>query len=482
MSTSKKVFDSPHCPTGQSSLELKALERLNSTQLEKIKDAGIWRDRNHYFLNISYPSMQAMSEIDPQAVMAHKSNRPRKDIALYIHVPFCAAECYYCHYYKKFAQSSMAVDTYLQGVVRELAMYEKELGRLLVNSIYIGGGTPSYLSAEQIDSLLAQIEQHITLVSGAEVSFEVHPESGTLRKLETLLQHGVNRLNIGVESFDDRTLRSENRRHTGKDAIDLFTRASALGFENINLDLIYGLRGQSVQSWENNLEVVSKLRPSSATMYFLRLKRGTPEYKLWKSKPETFPTDSELLLMHAMNFEKMEEELGYIQNPVDWFIRDPKYFHDYQDHNWRKSDEVELLGIGASSYSYLNGWQFYNANDTERYLRSVSMGQFPIWKGEYLESEERMRRTLMLGLKMGIERQSFRELYGLDVLELCASNWEKLFDLGLVEINSEAVTLTYAGRLFADEVGQQFYSDKMKRRMECVDPELVSTTWPQFNP
>lgn len=186
--------------------------------------------------------------------------------------------------------------------------------------------------------------------------------------------------------------------------------------------------------------------------------------------------------MHAMNFEKMEGELGYIQNPVDWFIKDPKYFHDYQDHNWRRSDEVELLGIGASSYSYLNGWQFYNSNDTERYLRLVSMGQFPIWKGEYLEAEERMRRTLMLGLKMGIERQSFRELYGLDVLELCPSDWEKLFDLGLVRINSEAVTLTYAGRLFADEVGQQFYSDKMKRRMASIDPELVSTTWPQFNP
>lgn len=288
MSTSK-VFDISSCPKDHSLLALRAMEKLNSTPLGKIKDSGIWRDRNHYFLNIAYPSMQAMLEIDPQAVLSSKRKRLGKQIALYIHIPFCAAECYYCHYYKKFAQSLTAVDTYLQGVVRELAMYEKELGGLLVNSIYIGGGTPSYLSAEQIDSLLAQIEQHITLVPGAEVSFEVHPESGTLRKLATLRHHRVNRLNIGVESFDDRTLKSENRRHTGKDAIDLFTRASAVGFENINLDLIYGLRGQSVQSWENNLEVVSKLRPSSATMYFLRLKRGTPEYKLWKSKPETFP-------------------------------------------------------------------------------------------------------------------------------------------------------------------------------------------------
>lgn len=217
-------------------------------------------------------------------------------------------------------------------------------------------------------------------------------------------------------------------------------------------------------------------------MYFLRLKRGTPEYKLWVAYPETFPTDFELLLMHAMNFERMEAELGYIQTPVDWFIRDNNYFHEYQDYNWRRSDEVELLGIGASAYSYINGWQFYNVNDIESYNQSVSKGDFPIWKGEYLEGEERMRRTLMLGMKMGIDRRGFQRTYGVDALSHFLPVWEKLTVLGLVEVNSEVIELTYSGKLFADEVGQQFYSDTMKRRMARVDPELVSTTWPQFNP
>jgi oxygen-independent coproporphyrinogen III oxidase len=481
MSIVETVLDISHFPQGLSSLCSRVLGRLNSAPLVKIKSAGIWRDRNYYFLNISYPSMQAMRLVNPQTVLS-AGKQTGKEIALYIHIPFCAAECYYCHYYKKFAQSSTAVDTYLAGVLRELAMYEEQFGGLLAKSVYIGGGTPSYLTVAQIEKLFTGMREHVTLLPGAEISFEVHPESGTVTKLDALHRHGVNRINIGVESFDDESLKSENRRHTGRDAIQLFSTVSAMGFENVNLDLIYGLRGQSLQSWENNLEEVARLRPSSATMYFLRLKRGTPEYKLWKSKPDTFPTDAELLLMHAMNFERMEADLGYVQSPVDWFIRDARYFHQYQDHNWRRSDEVELLGIGVSSYSYLNGWQFYNVNDTERYLRSISMGQFPVWKGEYLEADEKMRRTLMLGLKMGIERQGFRDTYGIDVLNLCTPVWERLINLDLVEIDPKAVTLTYAGRLFADEVGQQFYSDTMKRRMAGIDPELVSTTWPQFNP
>jgi oxygen-independent coproporphyrinogen-3 oxidase len=423
-----------------------------------------------------------MTAVAAERIIAPRNQAAGKQVALYIHIPFCAAECYYCHYYKRFAQPSTKVDAYIDALLRELAMYERRFGGLLVRSIYVGGGTPSYMTTVQIDRFFTGIKQYITLQAGAEVSFEVHPESGPSEKLETLYRHGVNRINIGVESFDDKTLKSENRRHTAGDAVELFNRSSAAGFGNTNLDLIYGLRGQSVRSWENNLDEISRLRPSSTTMYFLRLKRGTPEYKLWKAYPETFPTDFELLLMHAMNFERMEGELGYVHNPVDWFIRDARYFHEYQDHNWRKSDEVELLGIGASSYSYVNGWQFYNVNDSERYIRSVSKGEFPVWKGEYLEREEKMRRTLMLGIKMGVDRQSFREIYGIDALSLFEPVWERLIDLGLVEINSQEARLTYSGKLFADEVGQQFYSEAMKRRMASIDPELVSTTWPQFNP
>lgn len=146
------------------------------------------------------------------------------------------------------------------------------------------------------------------------------------------------------------------------------------------------------------------------------------------------------------------------------------------------------MGIGPSAYSYVGGvdgvggWQYYNVNDTKKWQDALKRGELPIWKGEHLTGDEPMRRTVMLGIKMGMDRSAFVKTYGIDVVDAFAKTWERLKNLGLVEIKSESIDLTYAGKLFADEVGQQFYSDAMKRRMAAIDPELVSTTWPQFNP
>lgn len=229
MDSLKKVFGNSYYAQGLSPLALRSLERLSITHLERLKHAGIWRDRKYYFLNISYPSMQAMNPVDPERVIPHHIKTSGKHVAVYIHIPFCTAECYYCHYYKKFGQPPAVVDSYLGSVLRELSMYAERFGGLLAESIYIGGGTPSYMTASQIDRLFTGIKQHITIQSGAEISFEVHPESSSLDKLEILYRHGVNRINIGVESFDDQTLKSENRRHTATDVVDLFEKASAGG-------------------------------------------------------------------------------------------------------------------------------------------------------------------------------------------------------------------------------------------------------------
>lgn len=465
-----------------SPLARNTLEKLDNIQLDTLKRAGIWRDRGSYFLNISYPSMQAMEVVHPEQIQFLQPHQKEKRVALYIHIPFCTAECYYCHYYKKFKQSSEYVDEYLRAVAKEIELYKKRFGVIAAKSIYVGGGTPSYLTPKQIDYLFNTIFQNIIILPDAEITFEMHPESSDTDRMITLLQNRVNRLNIGVESFENSILKSENRRHTSQDAIDAFERAKAVGFQNINLDLIYGLKGQTLDIWEHNLDQVKKLLPPSTCMYYLRLKKGTPEYKLWKIYSNAFPSDEELLMMHAMNFEKMEKELNYVQKPVDWFIRDNSLFHKYQSHNWRETDEIGLLGIGVSAYSYINGWQYYNVNDIDRYEKSVFANILPIWKGEFLENDERMRRTLMLGLKIGIDRQYFYQTYKMDVVEAFSTIWQGLVDLNLVEITSKEVFLTYFGKLFADEVGQQFYSKKMRQRMALVDPELVSTTWPQLNP
>ena len=159
-------------------------EKLKALPLKQVQQKGIWRKRDGYYLNISYPSMQAMEPIKAGQVFTKVDKREGKDVALYIHVPFCTAECYYCHYYKEFGKSSQQVDTYISSVLKELRLYQEHFAGIRAKSIYIGGGTPSYMSSEQIDRLFTAIEQYVTIPKGIEMSFEVHPESGTEDKLE----------------------------------------------------------------------------------------------------------------------------------------------------------------------------------------------------------------------------------------------------------------------------------------------------------
>ncbi|MFN8392858.1 MAG: coproporphyrinogen-III oxidase family protein [Bdellovibrionota bacterium] len=469
-------------PEKLSSLARRAKDKLDLSVLSALYNTPLWRRRKEYFLNIAYPSMQIMGERNSEQVLGNMS-RPdmSRGIALYVHVPFCKANCYYCHYYKLFHQSRERVRSYLAALAAELQLLEQAYGPLEARSVYIGGGTPTYLTADEIRDLFQIIRRSVTIAGDAEVSLELHPESGDDERLTAIRECGVNRLSMGVESFDDVILKKEHRRHTGDDVRRIYGRAAQLGFSSINLDLIYGLQRQTLDNWESTLDGFCELRPTSCTMYYLRLKRGTPEFNLWVAGREGFPPEDELLLMHAMNFERMECELGYVQNPVDWFIRDDQHFHIYQDHNWRRSDEIPLIGCGPSAYSAVGGWQYYNVNDLDRWMATLGEGRLPIWRGEQLSSDERMRRTIMLGIKCSIDRALFVRTYGQDPYEAFRPQWDQLSALGLVTIAPEALRLTHHGKLFADEVGRQFYSDAILARMGRVEPELVSTTWPQFN-
>lgn len=466
-------------------LQQRALNICDDLDLAALVKENFKRDRREYFLNISYPSLQAMQPIESGSIFnAAEKPEPSKvrEVAVYVHIPFCTANCHYCHYFKTFNKSEAYVNTYLDSLEREVSMYAKMLGNLQAGSVYIGGGTPSYLSPAQIRRLFAVLNKYVTIAEGTEISFEVHPENANTALFQVLKESGVNRINIGVETFDDKILAQERRRHTVQQAVDAYDLAMQHGYDNINLDLIYGLKGQTLDIWETNLHYIAELRPASACMYYLRLKKGTSEYKAFQQYPDLFPTEDELLLMHIMSFESMDD-IGYRQDTVDWFIREICYFHVYQDQNWQKTDRTELLGLGASAYSYLNGIQYYNINDIDIYNTQLHSGAWPIWKGEYLSSkDERMRRALMLGLKSRVSRAYFGDVFGVDVVDQFSETFEKLTRLGLVHIGPEFVDLTYRGKLFADEVGREFYSDAMRRRMKEVPPELISTTFKFLNP
>lgn len=463
----------------ESQLIEKAIGIKNRLPIQKICEAGLARHRDNYFLNISYPSLQAMNTLEPEVVIGAMPSLGKK-VALYIHIPFCTRLCYYCHYYKVFNAATPLVEAYLTALFSEIGLYGQAFGNLEAGSVYIGGGTPSYLAPNQISNLFDNIRRHIAISPDAEISFEMHPESVTHDRLEVLKAHGVNRISMGVESFDDMILASENRGHSSCEAIRAYEYIINAGFDNVNLDLIYGLRHQTLPIWEQNLKQIAGLNPASMCAYYLRVKTSTPDAKLYQQGAAGFPSEDDLLLMHIMTFEAMRE-IGYEQLIVDWFIRAAQHFHQYQDHNWRQTDRIPLLGLGVSAYSYLGGIQYYNINDLMKYIACLNQGMLPVWKGEVLPPDERMRRTAVLGLKMGINREEFASMYGIDFCEQFPSTTERLMRLGLLEVVPQTVRLTYFGALFADEVCRQYYSPSVRDRMNAVDPLLISTTHPRFN-
>jgi oxygen-independent coproporphyrinogen-3 oxidase len=449
---------------------------------ESLKKHGLWRDRNKYFLNIAYPSMQAMARLDARVVESqyrtHLGSRP---ISLYVHVPFCSGLCSYCHYYKIIGRANL-VDSYLSAVASELSYYKALSGGLIADTIYVGGGTPSFLTRPQIERLFDAIRQSVEISKSAEISFEVHPEHACSDLFACLHQVGVNRINLGVESFDDSVLLSENRRHTAQQAIDAIKLAQDYAFENINIDLIYGLPHQTTDGWLNSIETATTLMPASLCAYYLRIKETTPMFKWYQSKPHEFPSEEEVLLMHISTLEHTERH-GFNQYIVDWFFRDERFFHRYQMHNWQTTDTTPLLGIGPSAYSYVNGIQYYNVNDLGEYVLRIKEAKPPIERGEILTDEvERMRRALMLGLKCGISRPHFRYVYGFDAVECFDDEMRLLSNLKLIEIDSEMLRFTKSGTLFADEIGQLFYSSSIRERMDAIKKTIVSTTFKKKNP
>jgi oxygen-independent coproporphyrinogen III oxidase len=465
-----------------STIKAEATSALGEIPLRSLREHGLLRDRNAYFLNISYPSMQAMNEIDPRRIEEkYKANGEKRSVALYIHIPFCSGLCYYCHYYKVIGRHQM-VDPYLAAISAELLNYKRMSPDLEARSIYVGGGTPSFLNSHQIRMLFASIRKAIEISPTAEISFEVHPENANPELLMCLREMGVNRLNFGVESFDDAILQTEHRRHTSKMAADAITLAKDCGFDNINIDLIYGLRHQSVEGWIKSIATATALEPASVCAYYLRIKETTPIYKAFiKDGQKEFPTEDENLLMHLATLKHMSH-VNYSQLIVDWFFRDQKYFHTYQMDNWQRTDATPLLGIGASAYSYIDGVQYYNINDLEEYCLRISSGKSPVNKGEILESgAEKARRALMLGLKCKVDLKYFINQYDIDIVEYFSDQFSILQKFGLINIYSNTVELSPAGTLFADEIGQMFYSAPMQARMDLISKSKVSTTLPHIN-
>lgn len=439
-----------------------AIDRIHQakrelTQLRNLQGFQLYnRKREKYFLNVVYPPINYMTPLSDEKKSEIMTFQRTKKTALYFHIPFCSYHCSFCHYYKLINRSLEVVQNYLQALYWEIDTYAKQIADHQIHSIYFGGGTPGYLNTEQIATLLKHIRDRFNWTDDIEVTFEMDPFNSSKEKLEALAAHGCTRLSIGIQSFHDDILAASNRRHTKDMAIQTFEQASKLSFKSVNIDLIYGLIHQTLEHWQDNLEYVERYSPDAVTFYYLRVKHGTPTAKQFDDQRHLYATEEELLLMNLMT-EAAMEDLGYTAPVVDYFVKDLDNAHQFDIQVWGRPEDYNLVGLGVSSYSYSSGYQYYNLCEIKEYNKTIlNDRELPIWKGYKLSVQEQMRRNLFLALKVGISEEYWKRHFSISLKKVFPEELIPLIESNMLHQTDDFLTLTRLGRLFADEVGQEF--------------------------
>ncbi|MGH7235344.1 MAG: radical SAM family heme chaperone HemW [Nitrospiraceae bacterium] len=372
-------------------------------------------------------------------------------IGLYIHVPFCRTRCHFCAFYLRIHREDQA-QMYMESLAREiqLSATRNSLGGRRLDSVYLGGGTPTTLRPEQLCTMLGLARNYLGVQEGAEVTVEAHPDSVTLEGLRRLDCAGFNRISFGVQSLDDGELVRLGRRTPSESARAAVALARAAGFVNINLDLMYGLPGQTLESWRSTLEQAIALEPTHLSCYALTVEDGT---RLQKDIGRGDRTEPNAVLQNAMEDDAVCRlaKAGFERYEISNFCR-AGYACRHNLHYWRGED---YLGLGPSAQSYLNGRRFGNAEDLEAYHRALEAGRAPVAESAHLSPEQRRREAVVFGLRLieGIDLAALRS--GPRDREV-EDEWQhalhRLRDQGLVEERTGWIRLTDLGRRFADSV------------------------------
>lgn len=387
---------------------------------------------------------------------------------LYVHLPFCVQRCTYCCYFSVARQPDTVLDQYVTSLKKELELLKStsRFENAVIRDIYFGGGTPTLLAARQLSSLIQYLRSRLTFLPNLNFTCEISPETtvGTQGKerLHALLENGVNRLSLGVQSFDDRVLELIGRSHTSDTALVAYRNACEVGFRNLNIDLMFGLPGQTVQSWERDLKIAMNLRPNWLDLFRLRLDNPAIN-ETYTKDGSLFPDADTVFLMNIMAIEKVTES-GYQQAHAPGSFRLPCK-EQFPPRHWLGQQE---LAIGAGAGSYLNGVRYSNVRNVERYVALVDRGRLPIsFAGKYAKREQMEKETiLMLKLPKGVNRREFDTRFGIDIEKMFVGPWNRLREAGMITDDGETFRLSYKGLVFAVEVFKQFYSENLMDRFK----------------
>jgi len=438
-----------------STLANEASHLFEKYQLDALPKALRRNSLDYYYLSI-YPSL---SEMRPLA-LDDAPPYPATITNAYIHIPFCSGVCDFCSYYLMAVnpRRRAAIARYLECVKAELDFHARHTN-LDINYIFFGGGTPSLIPADALESFLAFMVDRRYLNPAVMGTLELHPEffgdeATAVRFLNVLKRHGITRVSVGYQLSDETILRETNRRHEA----GFMGRAMALLRESgflVNIDLMYGLSGESFDSWERTLTHAIGFAPDSISTYFLFVDRGTGLYERVRRGQVVLPSHRHVQTQHLMAQIALGAA-GYHELPNDFWARDvgdPTTFRPE-----RLASAAVTLPVGSGAYGYYNRAQVANVFDLGEYERRMAAGLSPLWRGYSLSDDESFHRDVMFALKNDpyIDCSMFRTAYNRSPLNEFGLIFEKLTELKMVEASGDRIYLTPKGRLCVEELAGLF--------------------------
>ncbi|WP_370830608.1 radical SAM family heme chaperone HemW [Clostridium sp.] len=375
-----------------------------------------------------------------------------KEISLYIHIPFCKQRCFYCDF-PTFAGKERFREEYIKALIKEI---KEKCSDYLIKTIFIGGGTPSYLEENELEKLLITVSK-LKLSSKLEYSMECNPGTVNENKLKIMKRYGVNRISFGLQSCNDNLLKKIGRIHTLEEFLENYNLARKIGFNNINIDLMYGLPNLTIQDWKNTLEKICELKPEHISAYSLIIEEGTVFYKLYEKDKLELPCEDDERIMDKITKDILKAN-GYHQYEISNFALDGKEC----EHNKVYWSLDEYIGVGSASSSYIDGYRFTNTSDINDYIEKISNNISVVIERYKNSIEDEMEEFVFMGLRMvsGIDLLKFEKKFGVDINSIYKEIIEKNIKDGLLVVEQNKMFLTAKGMELSNSVMSDFILDK----------------------
>ncbi|HJT34219.1 MAG TPA: coproporphyrinogen-III oxidase family protein [Pirellulales bacterium] len=412
-----------------------------------------------YFI-ANYPPFSQWTAEALDDVRAELASPPREvPLGLYLHIPFCRKRCKFCYFRVYTDKAAPDVERYVSALAREIELVSQlgVMGGRPFRFVYFGGGTPSFLSARQLTSLVDRLRANINWQHAEEVTFECEPGTLSQSKLATLKELGVTRLSLGVENFSDAILEENGRAHLSAEIYKAWDWIAALDFSNVNIDLISGMVGETWDNWKDCIRRTIELSPDSVTIYQMELPFNTVYSRDILGHQIETPVADWPTKRAWQNYAYDElMAAGYQISSAYTLVKDKsKVNFSYRDNLWRGSD---LLATGVASFGHVSGVHYQNLTEWGQYLESLEAGRLPLYRGLRPTPHQLLVREMILQLKTGeINADYFRQKFGVAIIDEWRDAWTEYADDDFLTLDGDRITLTREGLLRVDSLLPAFF-------------------------